>query len=175
MTELPPQPPVVAIPQKTPRKKKEPFTPEEDQKIRELVAEKGTHSWPEITEHLPGRTTRQCRERWNLYLDPEVCNDPWAPEDEAKLLQMYSVVGPKWTLLARAFANRTANNVKNKLKQCVRRAQKIAKATEKRRLEAMPVVDVATAVLQPPPDLTPTEADLPGETQLQRPLPDEHA
>ena len=180
-SELPAQAPAPAVPQKRGRKKKEPFTPEEDQKIRELVAEKGTRSWPEITEQLPGRTTRQCRERWNLYLSPEVCNDPWAPEDEAKLVQMYQILGAKWTLLARAFPNRTANNVKNKLKQCIRRAQKIAKTTEKRRLETIPVdAGVPVTILHAPPpvhDLVapPPEAELPTEAQLQRPLPEEQA
>ena len=183
--ELPPPPGPTIPPQKTPRKKKTPFTPEEDQKIRDLVEEKGTHAWTEVTEHLPGRTTRQCRERWNLYLAPDVCNDPWVPEDEAKLLQMYCVLGPKWTLIARAFPNRTANNVKNKLKQCVRRAQKLAKNGEKRKMDMMATMDPAAHglhvmnILPPPPvveQLAPAgETELPTEPTMQQALPDESA
>ena len=177
--ELPP--PSLPVPSQKSRKKKEPFTPEEDQKIRDFVAEKGTHCWTDVLELLPGRSTRQCRERWNLYLDPNVCNEPWGPEDEARLLHMYCVFGPKWTLIAKAFPNRTANNVKNKLKQCIRRAQKIAKTTEKRRLETIPVdAGVPVTILHAPPpvhDLVapPPEAELPTEAQLQRPLPEEQA
>ena len=93
------------------RKKKEPFTAEEDQKIRDLVAEKGVHSWAELIDHLPGRSTRQCREGWNLYLSPEVCNEPWTQEEEVRLLNVYYMVGRKWTMIAKAFPNRTGNNI----------------------------------------------------------------
>jgi hypothetical protein len=120
------EPPLPEL-KKHPRKKKEGFSPEEDQKIRDLVTQQGSRNWNEISQQVPGRTARQCRERWNLYLSPDVKNDPWPPEDEAKLFAVYCQIGPKWTLLARLFPNRTPNNVKNKVKQSLRRAQKNCK------------------------------------------------
>ena len=175
--ELPP--PSLPVPSQKSRKKKEPFTPEEDQKIRDFVAEKGTHCWTDVLELLPGRSTRQCRERWNLYLDPNVCNEPWGPEDEARLLHMYCVFGPKWTLIAKAFPNRTANNVKNKLKQCVRRAQKLAKSGDKRKIvdmlpngEQAPPVQAVSMPPAPPEQLQST-GELPG-TLIQQ-IPEEQA
>jgi len=110
------------------RKKKEPFTSDEDARLQELVAMHGPENWQAIAAQLPGRSPRQCRERWKLYLSPEVKNDPWSLEEEQRLVKMYLAIGPKWTLIAKAFPSRTANNVKNKAKQALRRVQKVYKS-----------------------------------------------
>jgi hypothetical protein len=107
------------------RKRRDPFSTEEDAKLRELVALVGEANWPKIASQLPRRSARQCRERWKLYLAPDVKNDPWSMEDEQRLLKTYLAVGPKWMLIAKAFPERTANNVKNRAKQLVRRMQKL--------------------------------------------------
>ena len=42
--------------------------------LRELVSKHGTkpQSWKIISEQLKTRTVRQCRERWNRFLDPDI-------------------------------------------------------------------------------------------------------
>ncbi|XP_022882956.1 transcription factor MYB3R-5-like [Olea europaea var. sylvestris] len=42
---------------------KGPWTPEEDEKIVELVAKYGPTKWSVIAKSLPGRIGKQCRER----------------------------------------------------------------------------------------------------------------
>ena len=77
------------------RKQKSPFTPEEDARLKELVAEKGDRQWNVIQGLMPGRNARQCRERWRNYLSPEVKNGPWTKEEDEipefvkELLQKY--------------------------------------------------------------------------------------
>jgi hypothetical protein len=112
-------------PPRTMRKKKEPFSKEDDTKLRDVIASLGQLNWTAIAEHLPGRSPRQCRERWKLYLSPDINLEPWSLEDEQRLLKMYFTVGPKWTLISKTFPNRTANNIKNKVKQALRRIQKL--------------------------------------------------
>lgn len=119
-----------------PRKQKSPFTPEEDARLKELVAEKGDRAWNVIHSLMPGRSARQCRERWNLYLSPNVNNEPWTPDEVVKLYTLYAAVGPQWTLLSHQFPNRTANNIKNRLKQCLRRAQRMCRIPDKATLDA---------------------------------------
>jgi hypothetical protein len=109
------------------RKKKEPFSPEEDAKLRDLVNFHGLHSWDAIVKDMPGRSARQCRERWNLYLSPTVKNDPWSLEEEQRLFNAYVSVGPRWSLIVQRFPTRTPNNIKNKVKQLIRRSQKLAR------------------------------------------------
>lgn len=118
------------------RKQKCPFTPEEDAHLKELVAEKGERAWNVIHTLMPGRSARQCRERWNLYLSPTVNNEPWTPDEVVKLYTLYAAVGPQWTLLSHQFPNRTANNIKNRLKQCLRRAQRMCRIPDKATLDA---------------------------------------
>jgi hypothetical protein len=130
------------------RKKKDAFSPEEDAKLRDLVADRGTVAWVEISDHLPGRSARQCRERWKLYLAPEVNNDPWSLEEEQRLLNLYFRLGPRWTLIANSFPDRTPNNVKNKAKQTLRRMQKTLKAGDA--VSARAVAAPAVPARRPP-------------------------
>ena len=62
------------------------FTPEEDDKLREIVEQIGTSSWPNVAKYLKGRTSRQCRDRWNHYLSPQANLTEWSADDEELLL-----------------------------------------------------------------------------------------
>ncbi|EGB01802.1 hypothetical protein AURANDRAFT_9999, partial [Aureococcus anophagefferens] len=50
---------------------KGPWAPEEDALVVELVERHGPKKWSTIAAHLPGRVSKQCRERWHNVLDPE--------------------------------------------------------------------------------------------------------
>jgi hypothetical protein len=110
-------------------REKRSFTTDEDAKLAELVSQHGEHAWHEIERFMPGRSSRQCRERWTLYLSPGVANEPWTVEEDMVLMRLYSVLGPKWTVIAKNFSKRTPNNVKNRQKQILRRAQRMARIT----------------------------------------------
>jgi hypothetical protein len=110
-----------------PRHEKHAFSSEEDARLSELVGQYGEHSWPEIEKRMPGRSSRQCRERWKLYLSPSVSNDSWAAEEDLQLIQLYQLCGPKWSIIASHFPKRTANSVKNRQKQLLRRTQRMAR------------------------------------------------
>jgi hypothetical protein len=138
-----------AVPAKG-RRDKHPFTTEEDARLADLVAQHGENAWHEIERVLPGRTSRQCRERWNLYLSPNVSNEPWSAEEDALLMRLYSVIGPKWTLIGKSFPKRTANNIKNRQKQILRRAQRVTRIAPTGQLGAG---------IQPQPGLDPSGAD----------------
>jgi len=78
--------------QKAPKPKgiiKGPWTDEEDQRVRELVAELGTKKWSQIAVHLPGRLGKQCRER--CVRDPGGRCDGglWTVSEKAELCRTY--------------------------------------------------------------------------------------
>jgi Myb-like DNA-binding domain len=50
---------------------KGPWTPEEDAKVLEVVAEFGPQKWTKIASFLPGRIGKQCRERYHNHLSAE--------------------------------------------------------------------------------------------------------
>ena len=56
------------------------WTPEEDATLQRLVNEHGTNSWSVIAAGLAGRTGKQCRERHNNHLLPNINKTAWTDE-----------------------------------------------------------------------------------------------
>ncbi|OHS93569.1 hypothetical protein TRFO_40182 [Tritrichomonas foetus] len=95
------------------RKGRRPFTPEEDATLASIVAQ-GVKGWGKVAANLPGRTARQCRERWVGYLDPTIKYEPWSEHEDLLLLDLIQKNGHRWTLISKAFSGRTDNDVKNR-------------------------------------------------------------
>jgi hypothetical protein len=96
------------------------FSSEEDSQLVQLVTNHPKLPWGEIAAMLPGRSARQCRERWLEYLRPGIRVGPWTAEEDELLLRLIQVHGLHWTALAEAFAQRSANDIKNRWYQHVR-------------------------------------------------------
>jgi hypothetical protein len=95
------------------RRTREKFLPEEDRELRRLVSLHGTSAWEKVARELPGRSVRQCRERWKHYLSGERGKDPWTAEEDRLLFERMQSIGPKWTKLATFFPGRTDIEVKS--------------------------------------------------------------
>ncbi|EAY15574.1 Myb-like DNA-binding domain containing protein [Trichomonas vaginalis G3] len=93
--------------------KKNKFTADEDALLTQLVQNYGIFDWDTIAQKMNNRTPRQCRDRWNYYLNPNVKNRPWTPDEENILIEKYMKIGPKWAVLCQFFDSRTDANVKN--------------------------------------------------------------
>jgi hypothetical protein len=87
------------------------FIPEEDSRLEALVGELGATSWPKVAVAMPGRTARQCRDRWSSYLSSDA-KAPWTPEEEALLLAKMGEFGRQWVRFSKAFVNRSDLTVK---------------------------------------------------------------
>jgi hypothetical protein len=76
-------------------------------------------SWGKVAEHVPGRTSKQCRERWCHHvcsphlsflstsnacdvrqLAPTVDKNEFRPEEDHKLLALFAQYGNKWSRIA---------------------------------------------------------------------------
>ena len=101
------------------------FSDQENEKIKFLVAQHGTDSWKVIANNLPGRTPRQCRERWKNYLAPDINKNPWSIEEDKLLYEKYHELGPQWVIMTQFFTNRTQNNIKNRWNTIIRKAKTI--------------------------------------------------
>jgi hypothetical protein len=102
------------------------FSPAEDEHLADLVRQNGTTDWVAISHMMPGRNSRQCRDRWLNYLSPEVGNGPWSPEEEQLLLQKYEECGAVLKHIATFFPGRTDINVKSRWLLIQRRLRKNA-------------------------------------------------
>ena len=99
------------------------FTVEEDEKLKEIVHKYGSSDWELISSKMPGRNVRQCKERWQNYLSPDVNNSPWTQEDDDLLIAKHAELGAKWVKIASFFVGRSDTSIKNRWMVLQRRNQ----------------------------------------------------
>lgn len=107
------------------------FTPEEDKKLISLVENAKDVDWSYIASQLPNRNSRQCRERWQNYLNPELKNQTWTEEEDQLILDRYNEMGPHWNAIGRTFVGRSGNSVRNRYLVLMRHQQKKQRKTLK--------------------------------------------
>ena len=93
------------------------WTLEEDEIIRAFVAVNGPIKWSELATMLPGRTGRQCRNRWINCLDPSINKSHFTPEEDKLLLELYKRFEGfknKWKEMSRYFNRRNSLRLKNR-------------------------------------------------------------
>jgi hypothetical protein len=106
-----------------PKKYRSIFNQLEDEQLTKLVARLGRRSWDAVASYMPGRSARQCRDRWKFYLCPSVNRGPWTAEEDRLLLTKYRDLGSKWSILCQFFENRSLNNVKNRWNSVIRKVR----------------------------------------------------
>lgn len=90
------------------------WTREEDETILHFIQENGQRDWSKLAMLLPGRTGKQCRERFKNHLDPKVHSSKWTEEEDQLLIDLHAQYGNAWTKLTTFFNGRTDNCLKNR-------------------------------------------------------------
>jgi hypothetical protein len=106
------------------------WSAEEDEELQKLITEKSSR-WGEIaatinlTMHngIKLRSGKQCKERWNNHLNPEINRGPWTRIEDILLLEKYKRYGNKWSQIAKKVERRTESNIKNRIKSLLNREQ----------------------------------------------------
>lgn len=83
----------------------------EDNKLRAFFDQFGP-DWKNMD--IPDRTVKQCRERWNNVLDPNLKKNNWTPEEDQIILAMQKQVGNRWSEIATKLVGRADVAVKNR-------------------------------------------------------------
>ena len=108
------------------------WTAEEDTRLVKLVKLLGVGNWAAIANEMSGgRKSKQCRERWNNQLDPDVKKGLWTPEEDAIIIARQKTVGNRWARVAEHLVGRTDMAVKNRWHTFVRLAQRKGSETIK--------------------------------------------
>lgn len=79
-----------------------------------LVKINGPKKWSTLSVCVPGRTGKQCRERWVNHLSPEVNKGEWSEEEEQILIEEHARLGNQWCKIAQHLPGRSENAVKNR-------------------------------------------------------------
>ena len=95
-------------------KKKGHWMPEEDSLMKSIVKHRGASNWRLIACYIPGRTFKQCRERWHNHLNPKINKENWTAQETQIVMDMQRVHGNKWATIAKYIPGRTDNMVKNR-------------------------------------------------------------
>jgi hypothetical protein len=90
------------------------FTPQEDTILTEAVNMQGCSDWGLVAGWLPGRTARQCRERWTNYVSPVLMHGAWTESEDATLLEKYAELGPRWHVIKNDLKGRSKNAIRNR-------------------------------------------------------------
>jgi hypothetical protein len=93
---------------------KKQFSLQEDQLLIKFVSLHGVRNWRLLSQCLPNRTPKQCRERWHNHLNPAICRSPWSRAEDQILAIRHRELGNKWAEIATHLPGRTDTLVKNR-------------------------------------------------------------
>ena len=102
---------------------REKFTPAEDLLLKQLIMVYKIKKWSSIASFFPTKTARQCRDRWNNYINPELSNKKWSIAEDSLILQKVKELGLHWNNISKFFNGRPANSIRNRYKYLIRHMQ----------------------------------------------------
>jgi len=98
--------------------KKGAWSPEEDQILWNLIeahsGQDGEESWDKEAARVLNRTPKQCRERWENAMNPNLCNKEFTKEEDDAILSLHASIGNQWKKIAAFLNGRTGNRVKSR-------------------------------------------------------------
>jgi hypothetical protein len=93
--------------------KRNPWQPEEDDQVIELVAKYG-QSWALIASLMKDRSGKQIRDRYLNKLKPDINKGEWSQAEDELLMSLCRQIGHKWSKIATYLPGRTEGQVKNR-------------------------------------------------------------
>ncbi|KAI9679318.1 MAG: Pre-mRNA-splicing factor cef1 [Caeruleum heppii] len=100
------------------------WTNVEDEILKAAISKYGLNQWARVSSLLARKTPKQCKARWNEWLDPAIRKIEWSKEEDEKLLHLAKLMPTQWRTIA-PIVGRTAT-------QCLERYQKLLDEAEAR-------------------------------------------
>ena len=96
--------------------KKARWTSIEDLLLVDVIKKYGSKNWSFIATFIPGRTGKQCRERWIVQHDPSFKRESFSNEEDNIIIHYQGICGNRWSIISKFLPGRSTTNVKNRWK-----------------------------------------------------------
>ncbi|KAK8963096.1 Myb-related protein Hv1 [Platanthera guangdongensis] len=98
------------------------WTKEEDERLIAYIKAHGEGCWRSLPKAAGlFRCGKSCRLRWINYLRPDLKRGNFTEEEDELIINLHSVLGNKWSLIAARLPGRTDNEIKNYWNTHIRR------------------------------------------------------
>jgi hypothetical protein len=91
--------------------------------------------WSVVALSLPGRTGKQCRERYVNHLNPRLKVSEWNPIEDATIFHLYGTTGSHWSSMSKVIPGRTDNGIKNRFHNLRRQVEREDEARSKKNVK----------------------------------------
>jgi len=88
----------------------------EDDLLLNAIKEIGPCKWSRVAEFVPGKTAKQCCDRWRIHMNGKSGKNKFNSEDDAVLEKAVREMGHDWTLVAEAVAGKTERQCRDRYK-----------------------------------------------------------
>ena len=138
------------------------WKPEEDKLLIEAVETHGPKNWLKIAKNIPGKTDRQCRDRYTVYLIPGISGEPFTPYEDQIIIEKQRELGNKWTKIAEFLSGRTDVQVKTRFKFLQKCQAKLLEEIQKKDSKTIQMeIEIRQAELKRRQELQQDTAQLP--------------
>lgn len=108
-----------------PRNRSTVWTKEEDAIILKLKSKSDRKiSWVQIAEHLPGRSSHQCYQRYTRVISPQIDASPFRPEELIQIEREYNRGSRQWAKISRLLEGRTGIQCKFQMDRLTKSANR---------------------------------------------------
>ena len=146
----------------------------EDEILKAAIMKYGKQQWARVASLLNRKSAKQCKARWNEWLDPSVKKIEWTREEEEKLLHLAKLMPSQWRTIGSLLNGRSATQCQEHyerlLDEAVLENQKSEGSNKGSSSEASASVSVSDS-LRRRHTLKPGDIDSHPETKPARPDP----
>lgn len=94
-------------------KKQNVWTPEEDEKLIELVTIYSSKNWKEISKNFINKSSIQCYSRYKQ-IKPGLKKGPWTEEEDRQVKELVEIHGQHWSLISNIIKSRNGKQIRDR-------------------------------------------------------------
>jgi pre-mRNA-splicing factor CDC5/CEF1 len=130
----------------------------EDEILKAAVMKYGKQQWARVASLLNRKSAKQCKARWNEWLDPSIRKIEWSREEDEKLLHLAKLMPAQWKTIGPLVGGRTAVQCQERYEQLLDEAA-MADGEHKEGDEAGASKKLRAGDIDPHPETKPARPD----------------